>query len=547
MKTQLLFLIFTIFGLSLVGGQDLETLQALEAESRANMERIAAMKEALARKAEVTKAISESPEVIAEVLGKHDLRLKNLENPGAAEETPMIQRNINAVWMVIAAMLVFFMQAGFCMLEMGLVRSKNSINVVMKNVLDISTASISYLLIGFALMFGASEGGYLGKYVWLPSFDGDSPIWTMFFFQAVFAATACTIASGAMAERTKFLGYVFYTTIFAGLIYPIFGHWAWGSAAGGLVEGFGGGAGWIEQMGFIDFAGSTVVHAIGGACALAGIIIVGPRQGRFNDKGEAVMITGHNMPLAALGTLILWLGWFGFNAGSGLAGDVSIGRIVVNTLMGAGGGCVSAMVVFWILRGTPEPGITLNGALGGLVSVTAGCAVINPGSAIVIGVLAGVLATAGAIFLEKMKLDDVAGAVPVHLFCGIWGTIAIGFFHEKGMSISLIGVQTMGALLISIGAFIAAFIIFKVVDVFVGLRASELEQEDGLDFAEHAMSAYPDFVTSDNTSSEWGTQTADIPAVSDASASPWMMAEEPFAEPVASDQKEVHTSSSPFV
>ena len=488
----------------------LDDLQRLEAEQRATMERLKQVRESMEEQQEVNEALSKSPTMIAEVLSKHDSRLKSLESPSEATARPEMQRNLDTTFIVVAALLVFFMQAGFGMFELGIVRAKNAINVVMKNILDLSVASISYLLIGFSLMFGASEGGFIGGLSWLPGIKADSTLWAMFLFQAVFAATACTIASGAMAERTKFVGYVIYTSIFAGLIYPIFGHWAWGSSAGGLEPGFGGSPGWIEQMGFLDFAGSTVVHAIGGACALAGIIVVGPRKGRFGKNGEVTMMNGHNIPLMALGAFILWFGWFGFNAGSGLVADASIGRICVNTLVGGGAGCLSAMILFWKVRGIPEPSTTMMGAIGGLVSVTAGCAYINPASAIIVGLVGGFLATAGALFLEKLKLDDVAGAVPVHLFCGIWGTIAIGIFHDDGFSVGRIGVQTIGALIIAIGAFVAAFVIFKTIDAYIGLRASDDEQEDGLDFAEHALAAYPDFETAERSAGLLPTYSNDF-------------------------------------
>ena len=493
------------------GPTGLDDLQKLEADQKATMERLQKVRESMENQREVNEALSKSPTMIAEVLSKHDTRLKSLEAPVGAAERPAIQKNLDTTFIVLAALLVFFMQAGFGMFELGIVRAKNAINVIMKNILDLSVASISYLLVGFSLMFGFSEGGFIGGLYWLPGIKGDSQLWSMFIFQAVFAATACTIASGAMAERTKFVGYVIYTTVFAGLIYPIFGHWAWGSAAGGLEPGFGGTKGWIEQMGFLDFAGGTVVHAIGGACALAGIMVVGPRKGRFGKNGEVVMMNGHNIPLMALGAFILWFGWFGFNAGSGLVADSSIGRICVNTLVGGGAGCLSAMILFWKVRGVPEPSVTMMGAIGGLVAVTAGCAFINPASAIIIGLVAGLIATAGSLFLEKMKLDDVAGAVPVHLFCGIWGTVAIGIFHEEGFSVGRIGVQLIGALIISIGAFVAAYIIFKTIDAYIGLRASDEEQEDGLDFAEHALAAYPDFETAERAEGVLPTFGTDNP------------------------------------
>ncbi|MCL4105695.1 UNVERIFIED_CONTAM: hypothetical protein GTU68_023762 [Idotea baltica] len=414
--------------------------------------------------------------------------------------------------MVTAAILVFFMQVGFCMLEMGLVRSKNCINVAMKNALDFSAVVITFLLFGFTFMFGASDGGIFGTenfQIW--NFSGNSEIWSFWFFQVVFAATACTIASGAMAERTKFIGYLIYTVILSGLIYPVFGHWVWGSLGGGFEEGFGGSAGWLENIGFRDFAGSTVVHGIGGASALAGIIVLGPRVGRFLKDGTPRYIPGHNLPLVAFGALILWVGWFGFNAGSSVQGSAELGRICANTAVAGGAGAIVAMSFFWLLRGTPNVLIAINGILGGLVGITANCDVVTPVSAVLIGAIAGIISTAGTLLLERMKLDDVVGAVPVHLFNGIWGTLCVGIFIEPSKYLeiygktadlsarfNLIGIQLFGTIAVCAGAFLVAFVLFKVIDTLIGLRANEDDQEDGLDFAEHSANAYPDFKTTDH-------------------------------------------------
>lgn len=457
------------------------------------------MKDRIEEEKEATAALDD-PTFQKKKMREFDLKLKSLEAP-LGDDKPQIQKNIDYVWTVTAAILVMLMQVGFCMLEIGMSRSKNAINVAMKNVLDFSGASIAFLLFGFTFMFGTTEGGWIGSQnfaVW--KFDGDSPIWTFFFFQVVFVATACTIASGAMAERVKFLGYLCYTIILSGLIYPIFGHWAWGSLGGGFEEGFGGSAGWLETFGtgFSDFAGSSVVHGIGGASALAGIIIVGPRVGRFDENGNPRYLPGHNLPLVCFATLILWVGWFGFNAGSMVEGSAGIGRIAVNTTLAGSAGCIFAMVYFWIVRGVPNVIITLNGVLGGLVGITACSDVVTPMSALAIGAVAGIIATGGALILEKMKLDDVVGAVPVHLFCGIWGTICVALFHEEGFNLQRLGTQLFGTLAICMGSFFVALILFKVIDTFIGLRVSDEEQEDGLDFSEHSANSYPYFKTTED-------------------------------------------------
>lgn len=443
-------------------------------------------------------AMLDDPDFQKKKIREIDKKLLTLESP-LGDDKPQIQKNIDYVWTVTAAILVMLMQLGFCMLEIGMSRSRNSINVAMKNVLDFSATTVSFLLFGFTFMFGASQAGWIGAQDFaLWSFSGDSPIWTFFFFQVVFAATACTIASGAMAERTKFLGYLCYTIILSGLIYPIFGHWAWGSFGGGFEAGFGGSSGWLEDKGFHDFAGSTVVHGIGGASALAGIMVVGSRIGRFDAEGNARYLPGHSLPLVAFGTIILWVGWFGFNAGSLVEGSAGIGRICVNTAVAGGAGCVVAMCFFWIVRGVPNVLVTLNGVLGGLVGITACCDVVTPLSAVWIGAIAGIIATGGSLLLEKVHLDDVVGAVPVHLFCGIWGTLSVAIFNENGFDVGFLGIQTFGTFAICLSTFGVALVLFKVIDAFIGLRVSDEEQEDGLDFAEHSVNSYPDFQTAEN-------------------------------------------------
>jgi len=471
---------------------DLQRLNLLIEQANKMKERIE-----LEKKAE---AALDDPDFQKKKLRELDQKIQTLDSP-LGDNKPQIQKNIDYVWTVTAAILVMMMQLGFAMLEIGLCRSRNAINVAMKNVLDFAASALAFLLFGFTFMFGTTEGGWIGSQdfaVW--KFSGDSPIWTFFFFQLVFVGTACTIASGAMAERTKFTGYLCYAVILSGFLYPVFGHWVWGSFGGGFEEGFGGSPGWLESFGtgFLDFAGSTVVHGIGGASALAGIIILGPRIGRFDEDGNARYLPGHNLPLVCFGTLILWVGWFGFNAGSLVEGSAGIGRICVNTAIAGAAGCFVAMIFFWALRGVPNVLITLNGVLGGLVGITACADVVTPLSAVLIGGIAGIIATAGAILLEKMRLDDVVGAVPVHLFCGIWGTLSVGLFHEEGFSLARLGTQLFGTLAVCIGAFFIALILFKVIDTFIGLRVSDEEQQDGLDFTEHSMNAYADFQTTEN-------------------------------------------------
>ena len=347
-------------------------------------------------------------------------------------------------------------------------------------------------------MFGTSWKGLVGTDgFWLSTHAGDDKFWSFWFFQVVFAGTACTIVSGAMAERTKFVGYLIYAAILSGLIYPLTGHWAWGSFGGAF--GLGGEKGWLEAMGFVDFAGSSVVHAVGGACALAGVLVIGPRHGRFAKDGTPRLLAGHNIPLAALGVFLLWFGWFGFNAGSTLTANATIGRIAVNTCVAPAAAALSAMISMWFVQGRPDVGITLNGSLGGAVGVTACCANISPASAFVVGLIAGLITTFVTISLERLRIDDAVGAVPVHLANGWWGTLSVALFDEGGFKAERLGVQALGTFSISITAFILCYLVFRIVHFFVGLRATDEEQIDGLDFAEHSANAYPDFQTSEQS------------------------------------------------
>jgi Amt family ammonium transporter len=317
---------------------------------------------------------------------------------------------------------------------------------------------------------------------------GDPWILAFWMFQVVFAATAATIVSGAMAERTKFSGYLLYSVFISALIYPIFGSWAWGSL-------FNGG-GWLEGLGFIDFAGSTVVHSVGGWAALAGTIVLGPRLGKYTKDGKIKPILGHNLPLAALGVFILWLGWFGFNPGSTTAANKDIAMIFVNTNLAAAAGAVLALFTSWIKFGKPEVGMSLNGGLAGLVAITAPCANVSPSSAVIIGAFAGVIVVLSVLFFDRIKVDDPVGAISVHGVNGAWGTLAAGIFNMGGTSLKIIGVQVLGIVACFIWTFAMAFILFKIIDKTIGLRVSPEEETEGLDYSEHRGSAYPDFETS---------------------------------------------------
>ena len=417
----------------------------------------------------------------------------------AADEVPTVMSNADAVagvqthldyvWTLVAAALVFFMQAGFAMVETGFTRAKSSINIMMKNLMDFSVGSLAFWAVGFGIMFGATTTGWFGTNGFFLSdftFGGDPWVLAFWMFQVVFAATAATIVSGAMAERTKFIGYLIYSAVISAFIYPVFGSWAWGS----LFHG----SGWLEGLGFIDFAGSTVVHSIGGWCALAGAIVIGPRIGKYGKGGEVKAIPGHNIPLAALGVFILWLGWFGFNPGSTTAGTTDIAMIFVNTNLAAAAGSVSAMILAWIIFKKPEIGMTLNGALAGLVGITAGCANVSPGSSIIIGLVAGVLVVLSVLFFDKIKIDDPVGAVSVHGVCGAWGTLAAGLFNIEGVTAKIVGTQLIGIGAAFVWAFGCAFILFKLIDMTMGLRVSEEEEMIGLDISEHGGHAYNDFV-----------------------------------------------------
>ncbi|NIA21766.1 MAG: ammonium transporter [Anaerolineaceae bacterium] len=418
-----------------------------------------------------------------------------------------IMSKINAldtVWVLVAAFLVFFMQAGFAMVEAGFTRAKNACNIMMKNLMDFSVGSLAYWAIGFSLMFGASRMGLFGWGLGFvspadPSPAENLPTMAFWIFQAVFAATAATIVSGAMAERTKFIGYLVYGVVITAVVYPFVGHWIWG---GGWLSGDGWLAG-VLGTGMTDFAGSTVVHSVGGWMALAGAIVLGPRIGKYGPKGTVKAIPGHNIPLAALGVFILWFGWFGFNPGSELAASggsaISIANIAVTTNLAAAAGAVAAMITVWIRSGKPDTSMTLNGALAGLVAITAGCASVSPVGAVIIGLAAGILVVMAVEFIDKvLKVDDPVGAVSVHGVCGAFGTLAVGLLATEGGlfyggGFSLLAAQATGVVSVFAWCMVLGLVIFKVVDKTIGLRVSREEEIKGLDIGEHGLEAYSGF------------------------------------------------------
>jgi Amt family ammonium transporter len=403
-----------------------------------------------------------------------------------------LQNNINIVWTCVAAFLVFFMQAGFAMVETGFTRAKNAVNILMKNLMDFSIGSLAFFVIGFGLMFGKSNGLFgTTQFALFGTEPGEHWNWTFLIFQTVFAATSATIVSGAMAERTKFISYLIYSAVISLVIYPIFGSWAWGS----LLEG----GGWLEGLGFHDFAGSTVVHSIGGWLALAGAVMLGARVGKYGPDGKPRAIMGHNLPLAALGVFILWFGWFGFNPGSTTAGNGQAGYIAVTTNLAAAAGALTALIAAWVILAKPDISMTLNGALAGLVAITCPCDGVSPIGAIIIGGVGGVLVVLSVLFFDYvLKIDDPVGAISVHAINGAWGTISYGLFAMDGGlfyggGFRQLGVQLLGVATAFAWAFGLGMILFSILKHTVGLRVSEEEELKGLDIGEHGMEAYSGF------------------------------------------------------
>lgn len=411
------------------------------------------------------------------------------------EELYQLRVGLDTVWVLIAAFLVFFMQAGFGMVEAGFIRAKNTCNILTKNFLDFCMASIGFFIFGYAIMFGPGNGfmGLRGWFLVGAESGAGIPLYAFWLFQAAFCGAAATIVAGGMAERMKFPAYLIYSFIISAFIYPIVGHWIWGG-------------GWLSRLGFVDFAGSTVVHTVGGFAALIGTILLKPRIGKYSPGGSANVIAGHSIPLASLGVFILWFGWFGFNPGStlGVGNGELIARVAINTNLAAAIGGIFAMITVWRMFGKPDLSMAMNGALAGLVAITAPCAFVEPWAAIVIGAVAGTIVVLGVVLFDRLNIDDPVGAVPVHGLNGIWGTIAIGLFGKEALGVardgllygggfSQLGIQLLGVISVVTFIVLAMGSLFKLIDLTVGLRVTREEELRGLDIGEHGMESYAGF------------------------------------------------------
>ncbi|EPG68183.1 ammonium transporter [Leptospira wolffii] len=386
-----------------------------------------------------------------------------------------LAKNVDVLWITFASALVFFMQAGFLLLESGLVRSKNSINVAIKNLLDYVVGTICFFLLGYGFMYGTSWNGWIGKDLFLLEGLETGKEFAFFLFQVTFMGTAATIVSGAVAERIRFQAYLICSLFVSLIIYPVFGHWTWGG-------------GWLGQAGFHDFAGSSVVHSVGAWVSLAGVIVLGPRKDRFDSSGKPRELYGHNLPFSVLGTFILWFGWFGFNGGSTLSLTDDVPRIIVNTSLAACAGCCSAIAFDYITKGLPHVGGAINGVLGGLVAITAGCDVLSPASSLIVGFISGLLVEFTVYAMENwLKLDDVVGAFPVHGMGGIWGTIAVCIFakDESLRSLDQWQVQLVGVAVCAVWAFSMGLVLFFLMKFTISIRVSSEEEEIGLNESEH--------------------------------------------------------------
>ena len=395
---------------------------------------------------------------------------------------------VNNTWMLVATFLVFIMHLGFASLEAGLTQSKNTVNILFKNVSIIAIGILTYAVCGFNLMYPGEFNGYFG----FTGFGITNPIgsaglidyaggaytyFTDFIFQAMFAATAATIVSGAVAERIKLSSFLIFSTVYVAIIYPVAGSWKWG-------------AGWLDQLGFYDFAGSTLVHSVGGWAALVGAILVGSRLGKYGQNGQIKPILGHNMPLATIGVFLLWFGWYGFNGGSVLSADPGgVSLVFVTTTLAAAAGVIGAMITSWYVSKKPDLSMILNGSLAGLVGITAGADVISPMNSVLVGFIAGIIVVLSVIQLDKLKIDDPVGAISVHLVCGIWGTLAVGIFSAAHS----LYVQALGVVAYGIFCLIGSILIFTVLKFSIGLRVSEDEEIIGLDIGEHDMESYAGF------------------------------------------------------
>ena len=425
---------------------------------------------------------------------------------------------IDTVWVLLCAALVFFMEGGFAFLEAGFIRAKNSVNIVMKVFTDTTVGMLSYWLIGFSIMFGIDHYGLWGSGSYMVTGDFEHlglriPVYAFWLFQAAFAMAVASIVSGAVAERMRFFPYMAYTAIAASLIYPLAGHWVWSSG------------GWLAQMGMKDFAGSAVVHAVGGWSALAAVLVLGPRRGKYNEDGSINVIPAHNLHLAFLGAFILWFGWFGFNPGSSLSGlDLNIALIAMTTNLSAATGGFVGMVFTRLKYGKADPSMAMNGALAGLVAITGGTAYVSPGSAVIIGSIAGVLVVLAVEFFDKIKADDPVGAIAVHGVNGVWGALAIGLFAKDGGlffggGANLLAVQALGVLVVSVWAFSLTYLVFSILKATVGIRVTAEEEMEGLDLSEHGIPAYCGLVVSPMSipeNSEMGGQMMHSPLLNKA-------------------------------
>lgn len=401
---------------------------------------------------------------------------------------------VDTLWVLMAAFLVFFMNAGFAFVESGFCRAKNVVNILAKNFIVFAIAAIAYWAIGYGFMFGS--GTIIGTDSFLVNETSSSPVsniplFVFFFFQLAFASAGCSIISGAVAERIKLISFLLFGLLMVAFIYPLTGHWIWGG-------------GWLSGLGFHDFAGSTAVHSVGGWCALTGIIILGPRIGKYRKDGSQRAILGHSIPLATLGGFILWLGWFGFNPGSQLAMDTNVPRIALTTALSSCTGVLGAMVTSWLSRGKPDLSMIINGCLAGLVAITAPCAVVTPAGALIIGLIAGIIVVFSVYTFDKFQLDDPVGATSVHLVNGIWGTLAVGLFASPkyfsgkaglfyGGGTSQLGIQLLGVLAVAVTVLVASFLFWNIVKAIFGLRVSREEEIGGLDVGEMGLEGYSGF------------------------------------------------------
>ncbi len=435
---------------------------------------------------------------------------------------------IDTLWVMIAAFLVFFMNLGFAMVESGLCRAKNTVNILSKNFIVFAISSLAFYIIGWGLMFGDGNAFVGLKGLWFVNGADNSPamgdayqgvysainwtgvpIWAKFFFQLVFAGTAATIVSGAVAERIKYHSFIVFTFVIVGVIYPVVGHWVWGG-------------GWLQKLGMWDFAGSTVVHSVGGWAALAGILMLGPRIGKYAKDGKVNPIPGHSMTAATMGALVLWFGWFGFNPGSTMAASWNdISRIAVTTNSAAAAAAFSATLAAWLLIGKPDLSMTLNGCLAGLVAITAPCAYVSVGSSVIIGLIAGCVVVAAVLMFDNVKIDDPVGATSVHLVCGILGTLFVGLFAQDsimpkttgnglffGGGLTLLKAQAIAVLSVGLFSFTISLAAWAVIKMVMGIRVSPEEEMEGLDYGEHGMLAYPDFQTVTHSIGTPGSVTA---------------------------------------